>query len=169
MNPLAERIEQTNRLVLVAVLGNAPDKIATLEDTQDILSLWQAVADEANKHVKLWEKDLEERRNKQDQYFPITFTNHALSDTTQHAVLSFENGYELSIGCGGFFYSSGGEPNHPDTTYEVAILYKGVIVYDTHINIDGEKYNTNDVLGHLSQDQVVQVINQVKNYAPRIV
>ena len=165
MKPLAERIEQTNRLVLVAVLNNAPDKIATLEDTQDILSLWKAVADEANKHVKLWEQDI---KQKHDRYFPLSFEVHHLWPNALRTEVSFDNGYLLSIGCGGLYYSNAGEPNAPDTTYEVAVINNGTIIYDTYIVIDGEQYSTNDVLGHLTQDQVIQVIEQVKNYAPRI-
>lgn len=168
MKPLAERIEQTNRLVLVAVLNNAPDKIATLEDTQDILSLWKAVADEANKHVKLWEQDIEQKnaQAQQDRYFPLSFEQHHLSPTALRAEVSFDNGYSVSIGCGGMFYSNAGEPNAPDTTYEVAILYNGTLVYNSFVLINDEPFDTNDVIGHLSQDQVIQVIQQVKNYDP---
>lgn len=170
MKPLAERIEQTNQLVLVAVLNNAPDKIATLEDTQDILSLWKAVADEANKHVKLWEQDIEQKnaQAQQDQYFPLSFEVHHLWPTALRAEVLCENGYSVSIGCGGLYYGNAGEPNAPDTTYEVAVKHDGIIVYDTYIELNGEQYSTNDVLGHLTQDQVIQVIQQVKNYAPRI-
>jgi len=64
------------------------------------------------------------------------------------AEMSFENNYGVSVLFGTLFYSNGVD------TYEVAILKDGEITYDTDI--------TDDVLGHLSEDEVTEVMKKVQ-------
>jgi hypothetical protein len=64
------------------------------------------------------------------------------------AVLSFENGYKASVVKGLFNYDS------RDDLYEIAVLDdRGNITYDTHI--------TNDVIGHLTEQGVEEVLQQI--------
>ena len=63
------------------------------------------------------------------------------------AFLEFDNGYGISVISGKGTYSNEG-------TYEVAILYKGELTYNTHI--------TGDVLGWQTPEQITEVIKQVQ-------
>lgn len=68
--------------------------------------------------------------------------------------LMFKNGYGISIICNVASYG------HEDGLFEIAVLDKnGNLVYDTLI--------TNDVLGYLTDEEVVEIINQVKNLPDR--
>ena len=64
----------------------------------------------------------------------------------KHATETFENGYGVSVLFGSCFYSNGKD------TYEVSVLFDGSITYNTDI--------TNDVMGHLSEDEVSEVMSK---------
>jgi len=74
-------------------------------------------------------------------------------DNIKRARLHFENGYGASIVCnpGPFFKSYGGDQG----LYEIAVLKDNSICYTTPI--------TSDVIGHLSEADVEQIVNQIKN------
>jgi hypothetical protein len=64
--------------------------------------------------------------------------------------ITFENGYGASVVKGEYTY--GGK----DGLYELAVLdSNGDLTYDTPI--------TNDVLGHLSEDDVTKVLEQIQS------
>ena len=65
----------------------------------------------------------------------------------KQAIETFENGYGVSVLFGSCFYSNGKD------TYEVAVLFDGSITYNTSI--------TNDVMGHLSENEVSEVMSKV--------
>jgi hypothetical protein len=67
--------------------------------------------------------------------------------------ISFPNGYSASVVCGPYTY--GGQ----EGLYEVAVLHSGMIVYDTPV--------TSDVLGHLTQDDVTRILNEIAVLSPR--
>ena len=87
----------------------------------------------------------------------LEFRAHELSRFAEkgakHARIFFPNGYGVSVLFGGDFYS-----NRIDT-YELAIIRKCgddySIVYDTPI--------TNDVLAHLTEDEVTEAMIKVQN------
>ncbi len=64
------------------------------------------------------------------------------------AELSFDNGYSVSVIQGTFSYTDG------TNEYELAIKKHGKFCYDTPI--------TNDVLGHLSKEEVTEVMKKVQ-------
>ena len=66
----------------------------------------------------------------------------------KRAIETFENGYGISVLFGEMFYSNGID------TYELAVLYKGKITYNTDI--------TDDVMGGLSKDEVTDVMRRVQ-------
>lgn len=73
----------------------------------------------------------------------LEFKNHPISRTKRYkdakqALYHFENNYGVSVVFGSCFYSNGID------TYEVAILYKDELTYNTGI--------TNGVLGHLLEE-----------------
>jgi hypothetical protein len=64
--------------------------------------------------------------------------------------LQFENGYGVSVVRGD--YSYGGR----DGLYELAVLGKdGMVTYDTHV--------TNDVMGHLTMQEVTDTMIEIQN------
>ena len=67
----------------------------------------------------------------------------------KHAVETFDNNYGVSVLFGSCFYSNGID------TYEVAILFDGDIAYNTGI--------TSDVCGHLSEDEVTEIMSMVQS------
>jgi hypothetical protein len=67
----------------------------------------------------------------------------------KQSVVNFANDYGVSVLFGECFYSNGKD------TYEVAILYKNTITYNTDI--------TDDVLGYLSEDEVTEVMKRVQS------
>jgi len=64
-----------------------------------------------------------------------------------HAVVELDNGYKASIVC--HEYSYGGDRG----LYELAVIRDNRIVYDTPI--------TNDVLGWLTPDDIVNTLNKI--------
>lgn len=70
------------------------------------------------------------------------------SFTDGHARFHFDNGYGISVITGGMSYTTSG-------TYEIAVLKDGRICYDTPI--------TNDVIGHLSPDEVTEIMLKIQN------
>ena len=84
----------------------------------------------------------------------LKFEPHSISKSgfpgyegAKHATEIFENKYGVSVLFGSCFYSNGKD------TYEVAVLFDGSITYSTDI--------TNDVMGHLSEDEVTEVMLKV--------
>jgi len=76
----------------------------------------------------------------------LSFATRAF-DNGVAARLKFPNGYEASVVRGDFTY--GGARG----LYELAVLHDGAIVYDTPI--------TNDVLGHLTEGDVTERLNEI--------
>ena len=66
----------------------------------------------------------------------------------QRAVLEFENSYGISVVTGYGSYSNAESP------YEAAVLYEGVVTYDTDI--------TNDVIGYLTSDEVAELMKKIQ-------
>ena len=71
----------------------------------------------------------------------------------KHAIIFFDNGYGASVITGRIFYT---DEEHP---YELAVLKKNEdgydICYDTPI--------TNDILGHLTAEDVDRILCDIKN------
>ena len=76
----------------------------------------------------------------------LQFKTYSLNKGLQ-AKMSFNNGYGVSVVK---FRGSYGFPN----LWEVAIIYKGSITYNTHI--------ADDVLGYLTEQDVTSVMKQVQ-------
>lgn len=76
----------------------------------------------------------------------LEFKPHSVAGT--YARMYFDNEYGVSVICGSMFYSNG------INTYELAVLYKDSITYNTDI--------TNDVIGHLSADKVTDIMIKVQ-------
>lgn len=77
----------------------------------------------------------------------LVFEPHPLDGIMAH--LFFDNGRGVSVICGSWFYSNGVD------TYEVAVLdKKGGIDYSTSI--------TDNVLPHLTKDEVTEVMKQIQ-------
>lgn len=78
----------------------------------------------------------------------LKFEPHPIGEGIQ-AVIEFDNGYGASvISDTRYFYSTPARP------YEIAVLYDGVIVYDTPI--------TNDVCGYLTEDEANEILTQIE-------
>lgn len=69
------------------------------------------------------------------------------------ARLTFSNGYTASVVKGDHTY--GGSRG----LYEMAVMYDGKLVYDTPV--------TNDVLGHLTEGDVTEILNEIACLPPR--
>lgn len=67
----------------------------------------------------------------------------------QRAWLMFPNGYGASIICTSFSYGS------PDAPWELAVMTKDGVCYDTPL--------TDDVIGHLSESDVVRICGEIFN------
>lgn len=76
----------------------------------------------------------------------LVFKPHPIGDGVQ-ARMDFKNGYGVSVIK---FNGSYGYPNF----WEVAVMYKGSLTYDTPI--------TDDVLGWQTEDDVTNVMKQVQ-------
>ncbi len=79
----------------------------------------------------------------------LKFTKHSNSwgfDT--QATMEFKNGYGVSVITGNSAYGSGNSP------YEVAVLYKGALTYNTPI--------TDDVIGHNTKRDVTEIMKKVQ-------
>lgn len=66
----------------------------------------------------------------------------------EQAKMEFENGYGVSVITGSSAYSNEQRP------YEVAVLYKGDITYNTHI--------TDDVIGYQTEEGVTEIMAKVQ-------
>ena len=79
----------------------------------------------------------------------LQFEKHpsAFGFSTQ-ATMNFKNNYGVSVITGSSAYTSDSEP------YEIAILYKDELTYNTYI--------TNDVLCYQTEDMVTKVMKQVQ-------
>ena len=69
------------------------------------------------------------------------------------ARISFPNGYSASVIRGNYTYGG------PQGLYELAVLYDGEIVYDTPV--------TNDVIGHLTEGDVTERLNEIASLPSR--
>jgi len=79
----------------------------------------------------------------------LEFKPHITMDGVMSRIM-FENGYGASVVKGEYTY--GGK----EGLYELAVLdSNGDLTYDTPI--------TNDVLGHLSEDDVTKILEQIQN------
>lgn len=87
----------------------------------------------------------------------LLFEDHEMSkegsmfQDGKHATLNFDNGYGVSVVTGSAFYT---DLIHP---YELAVLKNGKLHYDNSV-ADG------DVRGHLSQDELMELVNEVANF-----
>lgn len=70
----------------------------------------------------------------------------------KRAWLMFPNGYGASIICTSFSYGS------PEAPWELAVMTKDGICYDTPL--------TDDVIGHLTEDDVVRICGEIFNLPP---
>ena len=66
----------------------------------------------------------------------------------KQATMNFENDYGVSALLGSAFYSNGVD------TYEIGILYKDGLTYDTDI--------TEDILGYQTQTEVTEIMKRVQ-------
>ena len=65
----------------------------------------------------------------------------------QQARMDFDNGFGISVVNGQGAYCTEG-------TYEIAVMKDGEITYDTHI--------TNDVIGHLSPEEITEIMKDIQ-------
>jgi hypothetical protein len=75
-----------------------------------------------------------------------------------HRIYEFENGYGASIVRFKIRYGSlgsYGSYTSNEQEWELAVLYQGHLCYDTPI--------TDDVMGHLLEDDVEKILEQIKN------
>lgn len=77
----------------------------------------------------------------------LVFEPHGIGYGYQ-AVLNFDNGYGVSVLLGDLFYSNGID------TYELGVLKKGHLCYDTPI--------TDDVLGYLNKGEVTKIMEKIQ-------
>jgi len=77
----------------------------------------------------------------------LKFKPHGIGNGVQ-AVIKFENDYGVSV------VKFNGSYGYSQNLWEIAILYKGHLTYDTHI--------TNDVLGYQTEEDVTNVMKQVQ-------
>jgi hypothetical protein len=77
----------------------------------------------------------------------LTFLPSTYADGV-HAIVTFDNGYGASIVKTDRSY--GGK----EGLYELAILFDGLISYDTPI--------TNDVIGFLTEDEVTELLQKIE-------
>jgi len=160
---IQERMKNVEHSVLDAVLRNAPDRITTIHDAQEMVALWTSVLQYASYQVNQWNKDVKDKALNIMPTFdfkPHTF----LPEQGLQARYAFDNGYEVSIVKGNLFYCNAIPANTPDATYEVGILYNDNLVYGLPLVIDGTLTTTQDVCGHLDAFQVSQIILQVAKY-----
>lgn len=79
----------------------------------------------------------------------LEFQRHPMGVGIQ-ARVQFDNGFGASIVKGPYTYGG------PEGLYEIAVLDKnGSLTYETPI--------TNDVLGHLTEDDVTNILSQIQN------
>lgn len=79
----------------------------------------------------------------------LNFRPHPVHLSGVQAVEYFDNGYGVSVICTPFSYGS------REGLFELAVMRCGDLCYDTPI--------TDDVLGHLTPDDVTALIERVKN------
>ena len=77
----------------------------------------------------------------------LTFVPSTYADGV-HAIVTFDNGYGASIVKTDRSY--GGK----EGLYELAVLFDGLISYDTPI--------TNDVIGFLTEDEVTELLQKIE-------
>ena len=69
----------------------------------------------------------------------------------KQALLTFPNGYGVSVLFGNVFYSDG------VSTYELAVLLEGHLVYPGEVCPDG------DVLGYITKEQVTEAMRKIQD------
>jgi len=77
----------------------------------------------------------------------LTFLPSTYSDGV-HAIVTFDNGYGASVVKTNMSY--GGK----EGLYELAVLFDGLISYDTPI--------TDDVIGFLTEDEVTELLQKIE-------
>jgi hypothetical protein len=75
-------------------------------------------------------------------------------EQSKQARLDFPNGYGVSVITGYFAYSTDEEP------YEVAVMYKGQLCYDTPV--------TEDVIGFCTPSRVTVIMRQVQELPEKV-
>jgi len=80
---------------------------------------------------------------------PIALSGLEMHKDAKQAEMYFDNEYGVSVIIGKHFYSNGID------TYELAILYKGKLCYNTGI--------TDDVMGYLTESEITQVMIKVQS------
>jgi len=78
----------------------------------------------------------------------LTFVPSTYADGV-HAIVTFDNGYGASVVKTDRSY--GGK----EGLYELAVLFDGLISYDTPI--------TNDVIGFLTEDEVTELLQKIED------
>lgn len=82
----------------------------------------------------------------------LDWYDHPSGSSGEQAKIRFPNGYGASVIRGGlFFYTDGG-------TYEIAVLDRDGITYETPI--------TDDVLGYQSEDEANAVLKAIEELPP---
>ena len=82
--------------------------------------------------------------------YPIAIDTIPDYKDAKQAVLNFDNGYGVSVLLGKCFYSNG------VNTYELAVLKDDRICFTTSI--------TDDVIGHISSDEVTDIMIRVQQF-----
>lgn len=81
----------------------------------------------------------------------LQFIDHPIArhyKGAKYATMNFDNEYGVSVIFGECFYSNGID------TYELAVLYKGGITYNTEI--------TDDVIGYISENEVTEIMIKIQ-------
>lgn len=87
----------------------------------------------------------------------LTFkTREGFLKENKQALIHFENGYSVSVLFGKAFYSNGVD------TYELAVLYKGLLTYSNSFKFVTEVLYDDNVLGYINEIEVSNIMNQVQ-------
>lgn len=79
----------------------------------------------------------------------LEFKKHSVQPMfDKQAEITFDNNYGVSVICGQSAYTRDSEP------YELAVLYKGSLTYNTHI--------TDDVVGYQTEEGVSALMKMVQ-------
>ena len=77
---------------------------------------------------------------------------HPIDKNGRHLIYEYPNGYGASVVRFKINNIYGSYTNN-DNEWELAVLHEGAICYDTPI--------TNDVIGHLSEDEVEEILKRI--------
>ena len=76
------------------------------------------------------------------------FVQHKLFDNGEQVIFEFKNGYGASVLTGRIAYCNRNQP------FEIAVTRNGYLCYDTPI--------TNDVIGYLTIDEALKVLDDIE-------